>query len=242
VPAVGDFNADGYGVLTVGVPMEDVHVADYHAIDAGSVNVIYGSAVVRLRADYNRLRNEYTLGTNHEAADRFGAALASGDFDGDGYDDLAIGVPGEDFDALGGTVEDVGSVRIVFGSVDRLVTSGIQILFQGLEGPENEAEENDRFGWALAAGDVDCDGYDDLVIGTPYEHIGDVADAGMVQVFYGGSFGIPQEPRYDNLHQNKGSTAGTAEVEDRFGKAVAVLDAGPWKIYLPLVIRGAGGP
>jgi hypothetical protein len=69
-----------------------------------------------------------------------------------------------------------------------------------------------------------------------------VADAGMVQVFYGGSFGIPQEPRYDNLHQNKGSTAGTAEVEDRFGKAVAVLDAGPWKIYLPLVIRGAGGP
>lgn len=374
VLAVGDFNADGYDDLAVGVPLEDVQVAADHAIDAGSVNVIYGSAV-GLRADYNRLLDEHILGTSHEAGDQFGAALAACDFDGDGYDDLAIGVPGEDFS----TIEDVGSVQIVFGSADRLVTTDSQVLFQGLGGLENAAEagdrfgsslaagvfdgdgycdlavgvpseergidytnfgavhvlygsdagfappsddwlwsrhdvdvageiqdyayfgrvlaagdfdgdglddlaigtpyddvgdeedagsvhvmyggseglsdsgdrvwyqggyvscaaeENDRFGWALATGDVDGDGYDDLVIGTPYEHIGTVADAGMVQVFYGGSWGIPQEPRYDNVHQNKGSIAGSAEPEDRFGAAVAVLEAGPRKIYLPLIVRG----
>jgi len=376
VLAVGDFNADGYDDLAVGVPLEDVQVAADHAIDAGSVNVIYGSAV-GLRADYNRLLDEHILGTSHEAGDQFGAALAACDFDGDGYDDLAIGVPGEDFGAIS-PVEDVGSVQIVFGSADRLVTSGNQVLFQGLNSLDNAAEagdrfgsslaagvfdgdgycdlavgvaseepgtaytnsgavhvlygsdaafappsrnwlwsrndtdvageiqdyayfgrvlaagdfdgdglddlaigtpyddvgdeedagsvhvmyggsegisdwadrvwyqggyvscaaeENDRFGWALATGDVDGDGYDDLVIGTPYEHIGTVADAGMAQVFYGGSWGIPQEPRYDNLHQNKGSTAGSSEPEDRFGAAAAVLEAGPHKIYLPLIVR-----
>jgi hypothetical protein len=60
-------------------------------------------------------------------------------------------------------------------------------------------ETNDRFGYTLAAGDVDGDGYDDLVIGTPYEHIGSTGDAGMVQIFYGASFGIPAQPRYQNF-------------------------------------------
>ena len=53
------------------------------------------------------------LGNLVEAGDRFGASLTAGDFDNDGYDDLAIGLPGEDI----GAVVDAGSILVVYGGL-----------------------------------------------------------------------------------------------------------------------------
>ena len=52
-----------------------------------------------------------------EEFDRFGASLAAQDFNADGYDDLAIGVPGEDL----GSITDSGAVQILYGSSSGLV-------------------------------------------------------------------------------------------------------------------------
>lgn len=91
--AKGDFNNDGLADLAVGVPREDVGTIT----DAGAVNIIYGSAN-GLTAVGNQFWTQNSEGILNaaEPGDQFGSALASGDFNGDGYSDLAVGVPKED--------------------------------------------------------------------------------------------------------------------------------------------------
>ena len=102
-----------------------------------------------------------------EADDRFGAALAAGDFDDDGCDDLAIGSPDEDI----GAETDAGGVQIVYGSSLGLVTDGNVFFRQGADGVSGAPEAADRFGASLAIGDFDDDAFDDLAIGVAGESI-----------------------------------------------------------------------
>jgi hypothetical protein len=82
--AAGDFNRDGRADLAIGVPMED-----YAVEDDGVVHVLYGSAD-GLTADGDDLWYEGALGATAAVDDFFGTALASGDFNGDSADDLAV--------------------------------------------------------------------------------------------------------------------------------------------------------
>jgi hypothetical protein len=59
----------------------------------------------------------------------------------------------------------------------------------------------------------------------------------MVQIFYGASFGIPAQPRYQNFHQDRSGIADDVEGDDRFGMSLAVIHNAPGNVYLPLVIR-----
>ncbi len=52
-----------------------------------------------------------------EAFDRFGSSLTVGDFNNDGKDDLAIGVPGEDI----GNITNAGATNILYGSASGLI-------------------------------------------------------------------------------------------------------------------------
>jgi len=110
------------------------------------------------------------------AQERFGAALAGGDFDGDGFDDLAIGVPGE-----GGS--DPGFVYLVWGAEAGLnpdPARGVNFS-QALLGGSNQT--NDRFGSVLASFDIDGiadgTGKDEIAIGVPEKDVAGNADAGM---------------------------------------------------------------
>lgn len=102
------------------------------------------------------------LGTN-EADDAFGQALAAGDFNGDGFDDLAVGLPGEN--------SGQGRVHVFWGSVWGLYPAEriappreTPSLGETAKGSERDDE---RFGQALAAADFDDDGYVDLAVGSP---------------------------------------------------------------------------
>ena len=154
----GDFNADGFDDLAVGVPGEEVNSIRL----AGAVNVIYGSAS-RLIATGNQLWHENSTGIADEVeeGDGFGQALTTADFNGDGFDDLAVGVPGENL----GAVVNSGAVNVIYGSASRLTATGNQ----GIGG----VAEGGAFGSALAAGDFQGDGFDDLAIGTPFESLGE---------------------------------------------------------------------
>ena len=213
---LGDFNGDGFADRAIGVPGEDVGSAN----DAGAVNVLYGSAA-GLKDAGNQLWTQNAIGGGEpsEAGDRFGATLATGDFNRDGFADLAIGAPGEDI----GAVADAGTVRVLYGSPSGLSAAGSQAYNQDSTGIADAAEGGDRLGAALAAGDLNGDGADDLTAGAPGEGVGAAAGAGAVNVIYGSGSGLTSTGN-QLWHQDSTGIADTAESGDSFGAALAAGD------------------
>ncbi len=212
--ATGDFDDDGYDDLIVGVPDDKSG-----SIFVGAVNVVYGTSSGLTSTD-NYLWFQDSTGTTGATAqdgDWFGASVAVGDFDDDGFDDLAVGVSGEDV----GAISNAGAVNIFYGSATGLTATGFQHLDQDTNSSsvDGSAEANDAFGANVAAGDFDNDGYDDLAVGVPSEDVGSESNAGAVNVFYGTSSGLTTAG--DQIW-DQGPLSGAAEAGDNFGAALAV--------------------
>ena len=146
-----------------------------------------------------------------EPGDRFGSSVATGDFDGDGFDDLATGAPMEDV----GVVNAAGSVVVSYGSAAGITHVGAQSFDAGTVG--GVAQANAQFGYALATGDFDHDGDDDLAIGAPYETVAGAANAGRVYVLRGGPGGLAGPA----LMISQDGGPGGPETPDNFGFALA---------------------
>jgi hypothetical protein len=213
--AAGDFDGDGFDDLAVGVLGEDLGTA----ASAGAVNLLQGSAAGLAAA--GRLWSQNSAGVDGvaESGDVFGDALAAGDFDGDGFDDLAVGARGEDL----GAVENAGAVSLLRGSAAGLATAGGQLWHQNSAGVAGVAESDDVFGDALAVGDFDNDGFDDLAVGARGEDLGAADNAGAVSLLRGSAGGLTAADG-QLWHQNSAGIAGVAETGDLFGSALAVGD------------------
>ncbi len=164
--------------------------------------------------DYHQIELE---GTPPESYDRFGWAIAAGDFDCDGTTDYAVGIPRENV----GNVSDAGIVQILYGSDSNQVTT----WHQDVPGVRGECETGDQFGYALAVGNFDSNNCDDLAIGIPFEDIDSIADAGAVQILYGlDTAGLSAT---GNQLWNQGNgIAGQAEARDQFGFSLAAGNFG----------------
>jgi hypothetical protein len=202
--AAGDFNRDGFADLAASAPAEDVASTR----EAGAVSVLYGSAD-GLTATGGRLFTQ--VGGAVEAEDRFGTSLASGDFNRDGFVDLAAGAPGEAV----GTTQGAGAVSVLYGSAVGLTTTRGRLFTQ----VGGAVEAGDEFGSPLASGDFNHDGFADLAAGTPFETVGSKYGAGAVSILYGAAGGLTTSG--GRLFTQVG---GTIEAEDLFGYALASGD------------------
>lgn len=216
----GDFNGDGFSDLAIGSPLENLGT---DKTNAGAVNVIYGSSSIGgLTASNNQIWHQgRNIAGDPQNGDQFGYALTSGDFNGDGFTDLAIGVPFEDDESRNRAA--TGAVNVLFGSSAGLSVVNNQIWHQDSDAIVGDSEENDRFGFSLAAGDFNGDRFSDLAVGVPGETLegGGIGQrpssiaAGGANVIYGTFNGLSAT---GNQFLIKGATPGNNE---NFGSALS---------------------
>ena len=187
---------------------------------AGAVNVIYGGPG-GLSAPGNQIWHQDSPGIRDRAhpGDRFGTSLTTGDFDGDGFEDLAVAAPMEDIKGRA----NAGMVNVIYGSPLGLTSEGNQSWHQDRPGILDQAEVLDRFGWTLSAGDFDGDGHDDLAAASPFEDVNGMRDAGAVNVIYGSPEGLTAAGS-QFWHQDSPGILDQAEAIDLFARALAVGD------------------
>ncbi|KKD07562.1 MULTISPECIES: FG-GAP-like repeat-containing protein [unclassified Streptomyces] len=112
------------------------------------------------------------------ASEPWGATI--GDFDKNGYGDIAVGLPDNN--------DGKGIVSVWRGT--SLGPSGSMTYNQASSGVSGSPEAGDNFGYAVSAGDTNGDGYADLAVGVPQEDVDGKEDQGGVTVFRGGSGGL----------------------------------------------------
>jgi Ca2+-binding RTX toxin-like protein len=182
VASAGDVNGDGFDDVIIGA-----FGGDYGGDSAGEAYVIFGKANGLANIDLTNLTSaQGFIIQGADAYDRAGRSVASaGDVNGDGFDDLIIGAYVGD---NGG--DRAGEAYVIFGKASGLanidltnLTSAQGFIIQG-------ADANDYAGRSVAsAGDINGDGFDDLIIGAPGgDNGGD--RAGEAYVIFGKASGL----------------------------------------------------
>lgn len=222
--ASGDFDRDGFADLAIAIPGYDEPGSEFEKGNVGGVLVIYGSVAGLDPAGPQpvRLWSQDSPGVQgvSEDDDQFGSALAVGDFDGDRFLDLAVGAAGE---TSGPGLRNSGSLTVLYGGRAGL-TARDQVIDQDSRGILDASEAGDWAAGALAAGDFDADGVDDVALGVYSEGVGGYANTGAVNIIYG-TAGVGLTGAGDRFaHQGLAAIPGEPRRNEAFGAALVVGD------------------
>jgi hypothetical protein len=179
---VGNINGDSYGDIILGDPF---------IYPAGRFYVIFGSTSLPEQINFNN-QNADMIVYGDEPLELCGSSVGSGDINNDGYDDLIIGARWA-FNRAGKTYVIYGSSQPP-AAIDLHSKADITII-----GPDGE------LGWAVSSGDLNGDGYNEIIAGAPYENCPSPPTrigAGKVYVIFGSS-SLPA-----NFNITNGSNAG----------------------------------
>ncbi len=215
-----DFNRDGTADVVVPIDQQSIGTV----AGAGGLEILYGSPFGSTPRSQYLSNSSPAVSGGVTAGGRFGQDWAAGDFNRDGYDDLAIG----EYGATIGGHASAGQVHIFYGSASGLTDAGYQHIDLNEVGLAHRASQGDQFGHALAAGDLNGDGYADLVVSAPREAVNGASQAGAVYVFWGGANGLQFTAAQGAMtfHQGTGGggIGGTAAKGNIFGSPVTIGD------------------
>jgi len=171
VSSAGDMNSDGYDDILIGAPHED-EGGSY----AGAAYLIYGqSSEYSGNIDLSAVDVKFI---GNDAGDLAGFVASAGDVNGDGYDDILVGAYAE---ASGGV--DAGTTYLIYGEANATGSFDLALADAKFVG-ENA---DDYAGYSVSgAGDVNGDGFDDILIGAQFVDNGET-NAGAVYLLYGGA-------------------------------------------------------
>lgn len=186
VALVGDINGDDYDDVVVTAPDYPLGI-----VNRGLVYVFLGSSEGLSTVPDHILDNEDYLRIHLPSR-----LAAAGDVNGDGYDDVISSDPDYQVDDL-----EVGSVYVFYGSAEGLKTpAGWQ---------KNGGTYLDHFGSSVSsAGDVNGDGFDDLIIGE-YGHEVEGKRVGAAYLYYGSAQGLAESPGWVGMGTNDGAHFGS---------------------------------
>jgi hypothetical protein len=191
VAIAGDVNSDGRDDVIIGAPRDQDAV-----FREGVVALFFGTASGASNSP------DWTYGSGQQGARLGDAVIGAGDVDGDGRADILVGAP----EYNEGESKE-GAVFLFYGESIVGLTGEPDWVFHG-------GQQDANLGAAVSSGDINDDGYSDLIVGVP-GYIDTILVEGATFVFYGGEDGPGDTP--DRILLGSGANG-------RFGAAVGAGD------------------
>lgn len=152
-----------------------------------------------------------------------GHAGQIGDVNGDGYGDLVTAIAEDDYNGEAAAHKG-GEIQVLYGSAQGIsAAQKPRVFHQDTAGVPGGAEWGDRFGQSLSVGDVNKDGYADVLVGSPDEAVGTRVRAGTAVLLRGSATGLTTA-KAAGYTQDTTDVPGAVETGDAFGQAVHLAD------------------